>query len=82
MESVTEVDMPVWDNVVFKAKLELFAPFSRFNEVVVRSDNTLAAKVNQYLSTGINVQLIQERRISPRTQVKQSIALSLSYVLL
>jgi hypothetical protein len=81
VESVTEIDTPIWDNVVLKAKLEMFAPFRRFSEVVVRSDNTLAAKINKYLSAGFNVQLIQERRISARTQVKQSIALSLSYVL-
>ena len=81
LESVTEVDAKVDDNLFFKAKLELFSAFKKMDEVVVRSDNTLTAKVSKYLSTIINVQFIQERPITPRTQVKQTIALGFSYVL-
>ena len=82
VESVTEVDTPVWDNIVIKAKLELFAPFKQFDRVIVRSDNTLAAKINKFFSANLNVQFIQEPLISPRTQVKQTIALGFSYVLM
>lgn len=82
VESVTEADMPVYDNIVFKAKLELFAPLKKFDEVIVRSDNTFAAKINQYFSANLNIQFIHEKPITPRTQVKQSIALGFSYVLL
>jgi hypothetical protein len=81
LESATEVDARLYDNLFFKAKLELFSPFKRVEEVVVRSDNTLTAKINKYFNTTINVQLIQERAISPRTQVKESVALGFSYVL-
>jgi hypothetical protein len=81
IESVTEVDARLYDNLFFKAKLELFSPIKKLQEIVVRSDNTLVAKINKYFSTNINVQLIQERPVSPRTQVKQSIALGFNYVL-
>ncbi len=82
LESVTEIEAPIAENMVFKAKLELFAPFKTFNEVIVRSDNTIAMKINQYFSANLNVQFINERAISPRTQIKQTIALGFSYVLL
>ena len=81
LESVTEANARLDDNLLFSAKLELFSAFKKMQEVVVRSDNTLTAKINKYFSTNINVQLIQERPISPRTQVKQTIALGFSYVL-
>lgn len=81
LESVTEVDAHLYDNLFFKAKLELFSAFKRIQEVVVRSDNTLTAKINKFFSANINVQLIQERAISPRTQVRESIELGFSYVL-
>jgi hypothetical protein len=81
LESVTEVDARLEENLFFKAKLELFSAFKKMQEVVVRSDNTLTAKISKYFSTNINVQLIQERPITPRTQVKQTIALGFSYVL-
>jgi hypothetical protein len=81
LESVTEVDARLYDNLFFKANLALFSPVRKMQEIVVRSDNTLIAKINKYFSTNINVQLIQERPISPRTQVRQSVALGFNYVL-
>ncbi len=81
LESVSEVDARLDDNLFFKAKLELFSAFKKLDEVIVRSDNTLTAKISKYFSTILNVQFIQERPITPRTQVKQTIALGFSYVL-
>jgi hypothetical protein len=81
LESVTEAGARLDDNLFFKAKLELFAAFKTMDEVVVRSDNTITAKISKYFSTNLNVQFIQERPISPRTQIKQTIALGFSYVL-
>ena len=81
LESVTEVDTRLEENLFFKAKLELFSAFKKMDEVVVRSDNTLTAKISQYFSTNLNVQFIHEKAISTRTQVKQTIALGFSYVL-
>lgn len=81
VESVTEIDARLQENLFFKAKFELFAPHNKFQEVIVRSDNTLTAKISKYFSTNLNVQFIHEKPISPRTQVKQTIALGISYVL-
>ncbi|MGB2870183.1 MAG: DUF3078 domain-containing protein [Bacteroidota bacterium] len=81
MESVTELDARLEENLFFKSKLELFSPFRKMEEVVVRSDNTLIAKISQYFSTNLNVQIIHEKPISARTQVKQTLALGFSYVL-
>jgi len=82
LESVTDVEWKVDDNVLFTSKLEMFSPFKAMDEIVVRNDNTLAAKVNKYITAILNVQLINEKRISPRTQIKETIALGLSYTLL
>jgi hypothetical protein len=82
MESVTNVDWKLAANLLLTAKLELFAPFETFDEAIVRSDNTLAAKVSKYVTVNLNVQLINERKVTPRTQVKETIAIGLSYALL
>jgi hypothetical protein len=81
LESVSEVDARLQDNLFLKAKLELFSAFENMQEVVVLSDNTLTAKINKYFSANLNVQLKHEKRVSPRTQIKQTIALGISYVL-
>jgi len=82
MESVTNVDWKLAANLLLTAKLEMFAAFKHFDEVIVRSDNTLAAKVSKYVTVNLNVQLINEKRVTPRTQVKETIAIGLSYALL
>jgi len=81
-ESVTNVEWKVGENMLLTAKLELFSAFDKLDQVIVRSDNTLAAKVNKYVSVIVNVQLINERAVTPRTQVKQTLGLGLSYQLL
>ena len=82
LESVTEVEWHLDQNLMFSSKLELFSAFKTMDEVVVRNDNTLAAKVNKYVTVLLNVQLINEKPISPRTQVKEALAIGVSYNLL
>ncbi len=79
IESVTDVEWQFEENLLFTAKLELFAPIKTMDEVVVRSNSSLTAKVNKYVTAILNVQLINEKRITPRTQMKETLALGLSY---
>lgn len=81
-ESVTEVGWTMMENIVLNAKLEIFAPLKTLSRMTVRSDNTLSAKVNKYLSVNFNVQLINDPSVQARTQVKQTLALGFSYSLL
>ena len=81
MESVTNVDWQMEENILFTTQLELFSPFNRVDEVVVRSTTTITGKVNKYITAMFNVQCINEKRISPKTQVREGIALGLSYTI-
>jgi len=81
-ESVTELGWTIMENVVFNAKLEIFAPVNNFDRTTVRSDNTLSAKVNKYLSMNLNIYLLSDPQIQARTQIKQTLALGLSYTLM
>ena len=82
LESVTEVNWKLADNILLTSKLELFDAFNAMDVIIVRSDNTLAMKVNKYIVVNVNVQLINERPVSPRMQVKQTLALGLTYSLI
>ena len=81
LESVSNIDLAIDDNVLFTTQLELFAPFKRLDEVVVRSTTAITGKVNKYITAIFALQLINEKRISPKTQVKESIAIGLSYTI-
>lgn len=81
MESVTNIEWQLEDNILFTTQLDLFAPFKTFDEVVVRDNTSITAKVSKYITAILNVQLINEKRVSPRTQIKETIALGLSYTI-
>lgn len=82
LESVTELNWKIEENVVFSSKLELFSTFKKLDEIILRSDNVLAAKVSSLITVMLNVQFLNERTISPRTQVKETLAIGLSYTFL
>jgi hypothetical protein len=82
LESVTDFKWPFAENMVFTARLEMFSPFNQMDRLIVRSDNNVAMKVNQYVTVNFNVQLINDANVTPRTQAKEALALGLSYTLL
>jgi hypothetical protein len=82
LESVTELNLPIEDNITLGSKLELFSPFKRMDEVVVRNDNLVTAKLSKYLTVMLDVQLVNERAVTPRTQVKEVLAFGFSYTFL
>ena len=79
LESVTNIDLPIDENVMFTSQLELFSAFKQMDEVIMRNTTSLAAKVGKYVIVVLNVQLINEKQITPRTQVKQTLGIGVSY---
>lgn len=79
IESVSELEWPVDDNVLLKSKLEVFAPLETLDEMIVHSDNSIVAVVSKYVNVNFTLQLINERPVSPRTQMKEGLAIGLTY---
>ncbi len=83
LESVTEVTWQLQSNLLFTGKVELFDAFKNFDLIIMRSDNTLAAKVSKYVTVNFNVQLLKEPPVSRgKIQAKQTLAIGLSYTFL
>ena len=81
-ESVTEVNWKFDENVLFTSKLELFDAFKHLDQVIVHNDNMLTMRISKYFVTILEVQLVNERAVSPRTQVKETLSLGFTYTLL
>jgi hypothetical protein len=81
LESVTEAVLQLEDNILFKSKLELFAPFKTLDVISVYWDNLLALKVSKYIVTNLGVQIINNRVVTPKTQIKEALAIGLTYAL-
>lgn len=78
-ESVTNIDLDLDENLVFTSKLELFVAFNALDEVIIRADNSISAKINKFISVILNMQIINDRRVTPRTQIKETLSMGLSY---
>ena len=78
LESVTDVEWKLADNILFTSKLELFAPFKKIDRVDIRGESKLTMSVNKYISAMLSVQVLNIEPF-PRTQVKESISLGFTY---
>jgi hypothetical protein len=79
IESVTNVDWHLEENILLTSQLQLFDAFKHMDEVIARGSLSITGKVNKYISASFGLEVVNEKRVSPRTQVKESIALGLSY---
>ncbi|HEY3875707.1 MAG TPA: DUF3078 domain-containing protein [Candidatus Kapabacteria bacterium] len=82
LESVSQLDVPVDDNVLFHAKLELFDPFKTLDRVVVHAEASFVAKISKVFSTQLNALFINEPDISPYTQIKEGLSIGIIYAFL
>lgn len=81
-EWVTDVNWAFAENMQYLSRLEVFSPFSTPDRMVVRWDNGILAKVNEYISAGFSLQMLYDEIILPRTQVKQGVAIGITYTIL
>ena len=78
-ESVTDVSWKISNNMLFTSQLELFSALKAFDEIDVNWDNVLTAKISKYFNVNFNVKLFYDRDISKKRQLKQALAMGLTY---
>jgi hypothetical protein len=81
-ESVTDLNLKMSDDLAFDSKLELFSNLKATNEIDVKWDNLLTAKIEEYLSVTLNVKVLYDRDISRSRQIKEALAIGLTYRLM
>ncbi len=81
-ESVTDINWVFAENMQFISRFEVFVPFSDPAFTSLRSDNSISAKVNKFVTTNLSLTLIDDPRVTPYTQIKQVLSLGLSYTFL
>jgi hypothetical protein len=81
IESVTEGNLGIAENMNFNSKLRLFSRFKTIDVWDVRWDNTLTAKINKFFNVNLNVLVIYQKDQSTKTQMKQSLQMGVTYTL-
>lgn len=79
IESVTDYELVLMENIMYKTKLRLFTAFKRIDTWDVYWDNTIAAQVNKYIVVNLNVLMVYEKSQSIKTQMKQALQIGITY---
>ena len=80
LESVTDLEWHLKENLLFMSRLELFAVLTEPRDLAIRNDNTLAIKVSKNISVNLNVLVVKDKTLSEKTQIKETLTLVLSYI--
>jgi len=81
-ESVSDVNYQLTESILYVGRVELFSNLKSFNEIDVNWDNLFTAKVAEYLNVTFNFNLFYDRDISVKRQLKQTLAVGLTYTFL
>lgn len=81
IESGTSLKVPLMENMMFVSQLNLFSSFESLDVWDVRWDNAITAKVNSYVSVALNILVVHNIDQTRRTQLKEALALGLSYTI-
>ncbi|MFH1197417.1 MAG: DUF3078 domain-containing protein [bacterium] len=82
LESVTDAQTVLAENIMGKTKLRLFSRFESLDVWDVWWDNTITAKVNDWLNVNFTYLLVYQLDQSPTAQMKQALQLGIVYTLL
>lgn len=79
VDSVTDINLQFSKTSQYVAKLELFSNLHALDEIDVNFDNILSVNISEYISTNFNLKIVYDKDVSTKRQIKQSIALGISY---
>jgi len=82
LESVTDFSKTLIGNILMTSKLEIFSNLKGADEIDVKWDNIFTAKISKYIDVTINVKFFYDKDISEKRQIKQSLAVGLTYTFL
>jgi hypothetical protein len=79
IESVTDANFTLDHNLLYTTKLRLFTRFEDLSVWDVRFDNTVTAKVNNWLNVNLSVIVLHEISQTRKTQLKQALQVGITY---
>ncbi len=82
LESVTEIDREVFENVRYKSRLGLFATFNKAGTPDMLWENLVSMKVNAWLHVNFEFVALFDNDISDRIQLKEVLSVGISFLLI
>ncbi len=77
LNSTTDVNIEISEIISFTSRFELFSNFRGFDSIDIYWDNLFLAKIAKFVVVSFNLKLIYDKDVSPRRQLKQTLAVGL-----
>ncbi len=78
-ELAGDLHLELTERILLSSSLLAFSNFKTTREIDVTWDTTLTAKVESYLAVTFNLKMIYDRDVSKKRQIKQGLAVGLTY---
>jgi hypothetical protein len=82
LSSITDVKNKFAENILLTSRLDLFADFKAFNRIDVLWENDLTFKLTKLVNVNFEFDLLYDRDISKRRQIRQVLSVGLTYTFL
>jgi len=82
LESVTDLELKFHENITYTGRLSLFSNMKRFDEIDTDWDNLIKGKLTDIINVTFTFRLFYDRDVSAKRQLKQTLAVGLSFDLL
>jgi len=79
MESVTDLNFKITEEILYESKLELFSNLEAADEIDVNWDNTFSASISELIKVSFNFRVLYDKDIFVKRQLRQTLAVGLSY---
>ena len=81
IESVTDFNVKLGENLLYETRLGLFSAFEHIDIVDIKWDNKWTAQVAKYVNVNLNVLIYYDEDIVKKTQIKEILAIGLTYTI-
>lgn len=82
IESVTDVNYKIADNILLQSKIRFFSQFKSLDVWDIRLDNIISAQLTKIIAVNFTYLVVYEKAQSPLTQVKEGLNIGVTYRLL
>jgi len=67
------------ENTLLTSNLGIFGPLKELGDTSINFDNIITVKAGKYFNINCNLQIIDDATAGPKAQVKEAVAVGLSY---
>ncbi len=68
------------ENILLNSTLDIFANFKGIDQVDTRWENTITAKINTYVNVNFGLDILYDKDLSTRRQIKENLAVGISFL--